>query len=151
MVKLQEEQNKCLYCVCNLAVSSCYIPYAADTLVGETVCVNACVRVCSLLKKALSFFRGSTVKARAPGISTRLSGWRRRPWSFHRWGWCTAGSGGSAGENRACWTLGGTGPSLPEPGQEKRHKHLLQRRRWRENFPSSALLPGCVSVCQTKG
>lgn len=47
----------------------------------------------------------------------KVSGWRRRPWSLRRWGWCTAGSGGSAGGNRAGWTSGGTGPGLPEPGR----------------------------------
>lgn len=85
-------------------------------------------------------------------VSTRVSGWRRRPWSLHRWGWCTAGSGGSAGENRACWTLNGTGPSLPEPEQDKQHKHLLLRGRERICFFSSVntWLCFCLSFSHLK-
>lgn len=89
------------------------------------------VRSFCLLKKALGFFTGSPA-AGVPGhqsvcvfvyvcVSMTVSGWRRRPWSPHRWDWCTAGSEGSAGGSTARWTSGGTGPGLPVPGQDEQH------------------------------
>lgn len=55
----------------------------------------------------------------AASESLRVSGWRRRPWSRRRLGWCTAGSAASAGGNTARWTSGGTGPGQPGPGHQK--------------------------------
>ena len=80
-------------------------------------CVVACVFVCVCVCVCVCVF------------SMTVSGWRRRPWSLHRWGWCTAGSGGSAGGNRACWTSGGSGPGLLESGQDGKHTRLLSRQK----------------------
>lgn len=84
-------------------------------------------------------------------FSMTVSGWRRRPWSLHRWGWCTAGSGGSAGGNRARWPSGESGPGLLESGQDGKHTRLLSRQRYKETLPPLALWTfGWVSSRQTK-
>ena len=82
---------------------------------------SECVCVWSFhLKKALVSPEVALLQEGRPvvglRVSMRVSGWRRRPWSLHRWGWCTVGSAASAGGNTARWTWDETGPDLQGPG-----------------------------------
>lgn len=96
----------------------------------DDVYLCVCVHDASVCRRRpLCFFTaGKGIGECVRRVSMRVSGWRRKPWSLHRWGWCKGGSAGSAVGNKARWSSGGTGPNLPAPGQHQQHEVNTQRK-----------------------